>query len=300
MSLTVARLPSTRLEACAAAGVGMAAKISAFADEISEDPLAQVRTLQSVGIRYVELRGAWGINVLKLSGPQVRDLRKIFSDNGLKVSCIASPIGKVRIDESWDRHFDDFKHAVDLAGTFGCTYVRLFSYYPTEGGLIEPHRDEVIRRLRQQAEYVANGPVTLALENETDLYGDTPQRCAELLAALSGMKVTMAFDPANFVHIDQVPVYERCWLPLRQYVGYFHMKDHARQPDKHSVPVGQGEGDCLRILRDAAASRYDGFLAVEPHLSKAGQFSGFSGPDLFVMACRALQDLCRTAGLPVE
>jgi sugar phosphate isomerase/epimerase len=277
----------------------MAATLSAFADEIGPDPQLQVRTLQSVGIRYVELRGAWGVNVLKFSDAQVAELRRLFADNGLAVSCIASPIGKVRLDEDWDRHFDEFKHAVDLAEVFGCGYVRIFSYYAPQGGRIEEHGGEVIRRLRMQAEYVSNRPVVLALENETHIYGDTPERCGELMAALAGTKVTMAFDPANFVSIDQVPVYQRCWVPLRRYVGYFHMKDEVRQPTKHAVPVGQGEGDCERILREVADSGYNGFLALEPHLSQAGQFSGFTGPELFAVAATALKALCAKAGMAV-
>jgi len=137
------------------------------------------------------------------------------------------------------------------------------------------------------------------LENETHIYGDTPERCGQLMAALAGLKVKMAFDPANFVSIDQVPVYQRCWVPLRRYVGYFHMKDQVREPTRHAVPVGQGEGDCDKILREVADSGYDGFLALEPHLSKAGQFSGFTGPELFVVAATALKKLCAKVGMAV-
>ncbi len=144
----------------------MAAKISAFADEIDPDPMLQVKTLQSVGIRYVELRGAWGTNVLKLTDAQVAEIKRIFAGNGITVSCIGSPIGKVRLDEDWNRHFDDFRHAVDRAEGFGCGHVRIFSYYAPQGGRIEDNADEVIRRLRLQAEYVAARPVSLALENE--------------------------------------------------------------------------------------------------------------------------------------
>jgi 3-dehydroshikimate dehydratase len=277
----------------------MAVKLSAFADEIDADPQMQVRTLQSVGIRYVELRGAWGVNVLALSRPQVAELQKIFGGAGIAVSCIGSPIGKVRLDEDWPSHFDQFRHAVDLAETFQCGYVRIFSFYPPQGGKIEDHADEVIRRLEAMADCVSRRPVTLALENETHIFGDTPSRCGQLMAALAGRKVTMAFDPANFISIDQVPVFEHCWVPLRKYVGYFHMKDGVRRPAWHAVPVGQGEGDCERILREVADTDYNGFLALEPHLSRAGQFSGFTGPEMFVVAARALQELCAKAGVAV-
>jgi sugar phosphate isomerase/epimerase len=278
----------------------MAAKISAFADEIGPDLQLQIDTLKQAGIRYVELRGAWDTNVMKLSDAQAARIKQMLGDNGIGVACIGSPIGKVRIDEDWQQHFDQFKHAVDLAEFFGCGYVRIFSFYPPEGGRIEEHRDEVLRRLRQQAEFVAMRPVMLALENESRIYGDTSERCGDLMKELAGLKVTMAFDPANFVSIDEMPVYEKCWLPLKQYVGYFHMKDMMRQPEKKIVPVGQGEGNCDRILKEAADSGYNGFLALEPHLAKAGKFSGFTGPELFLTAAKALKDTCEQVGLPVE
>src|SRR5512137_811326 len=66
----------------------MAARLSAFADEIGADPHLQVKVLQTVGIRYVELRGAWGVNVLKLSDSQIAELQRLFADNGIAVSCI--------------------------------------------------------------------------------------------------------------------------------------------------------------------------------------------------------------------
>jgi len=278
----------------------MSVRISAFADEIGPDPALQVKTLQALAIRYVELRGAWGCNVLKLSDSQVKQLQRLFADEGIAVSCIASPIGKVRLDEDWQKHFDDFKHAVDLAEAFGAEYVRIFSYYAPKADKIENHREEVVGRLQAQAEYVADRPVTLALENETGIYGDTPERCRDLMAALPDAKIVLAFDPANFVAVDAVPVYDRCWLGLREFVGYFHMKDAVRRPERRAVPVGEGEGDCEKILADAARDGYSGFLALEPHLSQAGQFGGFTGPELFTVAAEALKALCDKAGLAIE
>ena len=69
--------------------------------------------MEANGIRHVELRGAWGLNVMKLTDAQCAELKKQFTDRGFGVSCIASPIGKVRIDEDYRKHFDLFKRAVD-------------------------------------------------------------------------------------------------------------------------------------------------------------------------------------------
>ena len=57
------------------------------------------------------------------------------------------------------------------------------------------------------------------------------------------------------------------------------------------------DGKLAEILKDANASGYRGFLSLEPHLAAAGQFSGFSGPDLFKTAADALKQLCRDNGI---
>ncbi|MBI4578993.1 MAG: sugar phosphate isomerase/epimerase [Planctomycetes bacterium] len=270
--------------------------ISAFADEVSQDPQAQMDTLAANGINHIELRGALGLNVMKFSREQVTDLRRQFTDRGFGVSCIASPIGKVRIDEDYRQHFDDFKRAVDLAEFFGAGYIRIFSYYPPEGRDVGDYRGEVIARLAEKVDYIADRPVTLVLENESNLFGAYPERCAYLHAAVPSDKLVMAFDPANFVNMNVRNVYQTCWLPLRKSVGYFHIKDFKYGEKDHAVPAGQGDGHIPEILRDAAADGYDGFLALEPHLGKAMHSTGQTGPELFKLAADALKTICATLG----
>lgn len=273
--------------------------ISAFADEISDDPQVQMDTLEANGIRFVELRGALGLNVMKFSNEQAADLKRQFTDRGFGVSCIASPIGKVRIDEDYRRHFDDFQRAVDLAEFFNARYIRIFSYYPPEGQDIADYRGDVVARLSEKVECIAERNVTLVMENESNLFGAYPERCAYLHAAIPSDKLVMAFDPANFVNMNVRHVYQTCWLPLRQYVGYFHIKDFKYGEKEHAVPAGEGDGDIPEVLRDAAADGYDGFLALEPHLGKAMHSTGQTGPEQFKRAADALKRICADVGWQV-
>ncbi len=270
--------------------------LSAFADEISQDPQAQMDALEANGIRFVELRGALGLNVMKFSKEQAVDIRRQFTERGIGVSCIASPIGKAKIDDDYPRHFDDFKRAVDLAEFFGAKYIRIFSYYPPDGQDIGDYRGEVISRLAQKVDYIAERDVTLVLENESNLFGAYPERCAYLHAAIPSDKLVMAFDPANFVNMNVRNVYETCWLPLRKHVGYFHIKDFKYGEKDHAVPAGTGDGNIPEMLRDAAADGYDGFLALEPHLAKAEHSTGQTGPELFKVAADALKQICAQLG----
>jgi hypothetical protein len=49
--------------------------LSGFADEISPDPQAQLATLASESISYLELRSAWSVNVADFTGQQLAAFR---------------------------------------------------------------------------------------------------------------------------------------------------------------------------------------------------------------------------------
>lgn len=273
--------------------------VSAFADEIGPDPEAQMDVLAANGISHVELRGAWNANVLKLTATQRADLKKRFDNRGFATSCIASPIGKIELDKDLDKHFDDFKHAVDVAEFFGARYIRIFSYYPPKGNCVGDYRGRVVDLLGRKLDHIHGRDITLALENESNLFGAYPERCVYLHAALPSSQLVMAFDPANFVNMNVQDVYKTCWLPLRKCVGYFHIKDFRYGDTEHAVPAGEGDGCIPAILKDAAADGYDGFLALEPHLAKAEHSTGVTGPEQFKTAADALRRICAGIGWQV-
>jgi len=270
--------------------------ISAFADELGPDPQVQMDVLAEVGIGSIELRGVWDTNVLKLTDRQCSELKTQLADRGFRVACIASPIGKIRLDEDWPAHFDAYRHAVDLADFFECRYIRIFSFYAPAGRNVADYRGEVLDRLGQQVDYLADRNVTLVLENEKELFGAYPERCVYLLSTIRSEKLVGAFDPANFVNMNVRDVYRTCWLPLRPYTGYFHIKDFKYGQVERAVPAGEGDGQIPEILADAGANGYDGVLALEPHLGKAEHSTGQTNPELFKKAAAALKKICADVG----
>src|SRR5215469_7144257 len=98
-------------------------RLSAFADEISPDLDEQIAVLQSEHIHYLDLRGAWGTNVLDLSDAQVDEIRRILDAHGMAVSAIASPIGKVPVDSPFDEHLRRCERAITLARAFSTPFI---------------------------------------------------------------------------------------------------------------------------------------------------------------------------------
>jgi 3-dehydroshikimate dehydratase len=275
------------------------ATFSAFADEISSEPSEQVAVLRTCGIRYLDLRGAWNRNVMDLTEPDLDRLGRVLADAGIGVAAIGSPIGKSTIDQPPAFELDRLKRACGIAERFRCRYVRIFSFYPPEGKAITAFRSEVMERMATWVAYVAreHPGLVLAHENESGIYGDLPERCVEICRRFTGPNFTGCYDFANFTHDGVERPFETAWTPLKPYIGFIHLKDYKK--GEHPVPLGEGDGEAERILRDAAASGYDGFLTLEPHLAQAGQFKGFSGPELFTRAAEAARAVCERAGMRV-
>lgn len=270
--------------------------LSAFADEISPDLDQQIAGCRANAVTHIELRGVDGVNVLEFTKQQRQDIKAKLTDAGLGVICIGSPIGKVKISDPWPPHFERFKVAVDAAEFFGAPLIRLFSYYPGPEGPVIEQRDEVMKRFEAKLQYVKQRPVTLVHENEKDIYGEKGAQCVDLMKTLDSPQLRTAFDFANFVQAGEKPLDN--WPALKPYTVHIHIKD-ARLSDGGVVPAGQGDGQLAPILVDACQSGYHGFLSLEPHLAAHGQFSGFSGPDLFTTAADALKKLCRDNQIPL-
>src|SRR5215469_13462865 len=103
--------------------------LSAFADEISPDPEEQVRVLKQCDISYLELRSILKTNVLDLTDLQVGELKGLLDRQGIRLSAIGSPIGKVPIDQPFEPHLKRFERALTLSRVFETPNIRIFSYY---------------------------------------------------------------------------------------------------------------------------------------------------------------------------
>ena len=279
-----------------ARAAGPAITLSAFADEISPDLDVQMRVCKELGIGHIELRAAFGKNVLDFDAALRKSVREKLQAGGMAIACIGSPIGKVKLDEPWPAHFDRFKVAVEMAEFFGAPLIRLFSYYPAKGEAFPTGRDEVLRRLQLQADYVKDHPVTLVHENEKAIYGEKGVACLDILKTVNSPKLRGVFDFANFIQAGDDNL--KNWEMLKPYVAHFHIKDCKRETKK-VVPAGQGDGNLQTILEDAYKSGYNGFFSLEPHLKVAGKSSGETGPELFKVATTALRDVCRKANIPL-
>ena len=270
--------------------------ISAFADEIGPDLDLQMDVCQGQGVKCIDVRGIDETNVSKMTPDQVADYKRRLDDRGFTVPCIGSPIGKIRMDEDFDEHMDLLKHCFDVAAGFGTRLIRMFSFYPSQGANIADERDAVMDRMRAMVAAAEAADCVLMHENEKAIYGAKPDGIKDLFATIKSPNLKGIFDPANFVEEGIAP-YDDGWTQgLAELTDYLHIKD--KTPGQPAcTPAGTGKGQFAEIFADLAAGGWSGFATLEPHLAAAGQFAGFTGPDLFAKAADALKGLCDDAGI---
>ncbi|HEY6811312.1 MAG TPA: sugar phosphate isomerase/epimerase family protein [Propionibacteriaceae bacterium] len=269
--------------------------LSGFSDEISPDFEQQCALVSKLGMKYLEFRSAWEVNILDLDDDQLARARDLLSSYQLGVSSIGSPIGKIVIDEAFEPHLARMRHAAEVARHFDAPYIRVFSFFMPEDSDPDSHRDEVLRRLSQLAKVAEEADVVLVHENEKDIYGDIPRRCLDIVESVGSPNLKVAWDAANFVQVGVRPFTEGYAL-LRPHLEYVQIKD-ALLTTGEVVKSGEGDGEVVETIRELRRDGFDGFFSLEPHLSQTHALGGFSGPDLFTEAWQAFTDILKAEGI---
>ncbi|MGO4690847.1 sugar phosphate isomerase/epimerase family protein [Glaciibacter sp. 2TAF33] len=269
--------------------------LSGFGDEIDPDPAVQVAVLKALGARFIEVRSAWGVNVVDLDDDQLEKLRRHLAGQEMGVSAVASPIGKVDVSLDPELEVDRLRRIIRVAHALESPNIRVFSFFRGEGVSVESTRDDVMKRMRLLADLAEKEDVVLLHENEKDIYGDTPERVLDLVETVGSPALRLAWDNANFVQVGARP-FSDGYAKLRPYLDYLQVKD-AVAATGEVVPAGLGDGELIETLTALRDDGYSGFASLEPHLADQHALGGFSGPTAFGEAARAFAGLLDRIGV---
>jgi sugar phosphate isomerase/epimerase len=289
---------------------------------------SQLVMLAALGLSYYSLRftdvGGGVKNVMQLNSREVKRLCRLHDEFDIRVSSIGSPIGKVKlfdVDDGTSNAFVPFdrylkrevERAIELAQAFDTRLIRGFSFYHPKGTAPEDHLDEVTERLGRIAEACSKADVYFGLEVEANLVGQSGRLLQKLYRGVDDPHLCLIFDGGNLStqNMDVTRIFAE-YRAMREGIGWIHIKDykidsklkwkgHVDEDRLHNfVPSDRGDSGHEAILRDfrnklPALERKlkrrgipGVFLDLEPHLKGGGQFGGFSGPDGFGVALRAL------------
>ena len=247
--------------------------LSAFADEYADNLIEQCQALNYFGVSYMEMRGVNGKNVSVLSKTEVREAKKVLADYGVKVSSIGSPLGKLKLDGDLVGHLETAKRVFETANELDTKNIRIFSFYLPDGKTREECKGQVFDELEKIVKLSEEYGLTLCHENEALIYGESPEKCVELLEYFGG-RMKAVLDMGNFVLDGYNPW--NAYNLLRKHIEYFHIKDALYAGA--IVPAGKGEAQIKRILDDYKVNDgKDTFITLEPHLQTFGGLNALVG-----------------------
>lgn len=283
--------------------------LSAFADEAGPEVDQQIAALLEAGIPRVDLRNVGPHNISALPLDLAQQAARKLAQAKIKVGMFGSPIGKIDIADPFDIDMQKLEHLGKLKDVFGCSAVRIFSYYNKAGRAADAWAHESLSRLKKLRDRAAQLGLVLYHENERHIFGDRldeNQRIAQEVR--DGKSFLTIFDFDNYNQSGDNVWHN--WEVLRDRVDGIHLKDSDAQ--KQHVPVGQGTGQVKKILADAVARKWQGPMSLEPHLvhSSAVMATGVGGqandqlknlpPEkVFQVAAKAAKQIIAEVGGPL-
>ena len=259
--------------------------LSGFADEAAhtQSAVEQFAVFAALGFQYYSIRnidaGEGTKNVMDLTRSEIARLRHLEDEYGLNVSCIGSPIGKVKLvdqeDGSKNRYVPfkkylakDVKKACELAHAFETKLVRGFSFYPPRNADPRQYLAQAVDQLGQIADTCLRSDLTFGLEIEANLTGGNGQLMAEIFRQVDNAAMMLIFDAANILcqGFSTHDVFDQYQL-MKPGLGWMHIKDYrvpsgANGNGKQSRRQGHVDEGSLKhfVPADIGDSAYDAIL----------------------------------------
>ncbi|HET7747564.1 MAG TPA: sugar phosphate isomerase/epimerase family protein [Vicinamibacteria bacterium] len=257
-------------------------KLSVFTDEISPDLEHALDVARNgLGLGYVELRSAWGRNVMAWDARDVAEARGLLERFRLRVSSIAGPLFKVDwpgaptsphsprdqfgADYVYEQQDEVLQRGLELARVFRTPHLRCFDFWRLDDPA--PFRAAMDDRLRAAAAEAAKRGITLVMENEYACNTATGAEAARTMKAVAGPGLQLNWDPGNSAFRGETPFPDAYRLIPPGRIGHVHVKDVVKKPEGGFawMEVGQGLIDFAGQFRALARDGYRGFIVLETH-----------------------------------
>ncbi len=253
--------------------------IAVINDEISQDfEHACEIVSREFGMEWIELRGMWNKNMLKLDANEIAEARRILEKYKLRVTDIASPLFKVdwpgapqskfspkrdqfNADFTFEQQSEVLERSIELAKAFQTDRVRLFDFWRLDDQA--PYRAAINDKLREAAGTAAKSKIILLLENEMACNTATAAESAKVLAQVKADNFMLNWDPGNAAAAGETPFPDGYKLLPKKRIGHCHCKDVTRKSDDKGYDwAAMGEGIIDWTGQFSALKRDDYHYAV--------------------------------------
>ena len=267
-------------------------RIAVINDELGQDfgRACEVAS-HEFGLEWIELRGMWNKNILKLDASEIAEARRILEKYKLRVTDIASPLFKVdwpgapkskfspkgaqfKADFTFDQQGEVLERSIALAKAFNTDRVRCFDFWRLEDPA--PYRAAINAKLLEAANTASKQGVILILENEFACNTATAAEAAQTLAAVQSPSWMVNWDPGNAAARGENPYPAGYNLLPKNRISHCHCKDikeiakTANSKEPGWAAMGAGVIDWVGQFTALKRDGYHYAVSLETHWRGAG------------------------------
>jgi L-ribulose-5-phosphate 3-epimerase len=264
-------------------------RIAVINDELGQDfGRACEVAAREFGMEWIELRGMWNKNLLRLDAKEVEEARRVLEKYQLRVTDIASPLFKVdwpgapqskfspkrdqfNADFTYEQQGEVLERSIALAKAFNTDRVRCFDFWRLDDPA--PHRAAMNEKLQEAADTAGKSGILLVLENEMACNTGTGAEAAKVLAAVKSPHLMVNWDPGNAATLGETPFPDGYNLLPKDRIGHCHCKDTVKKSDGKGYDwAAMGRG-IIDWTGQFAALKRDGYhfaVSLETHWRGAG------------------------------
>lgn len=189
--------------------------------------------------------------------------RRMIAGAGLKVVGLGSSAQMHHTDAATaDKHLDEARRFIDLAGELGCPNVRVYPEKLPEGAGRQATKDLIVSRLQQVGDYAKGRKVNVLVETHGDLLRAAEVR--EVMDATNRGNVGLIWDIVNmWVKTKEAPA--TVYPLLKPYIRHIHLKDMVWEGDDkfRYVRFGQGVAPMQQAIGLLRKGGYKGYYSFE-------------------------------------
>ncbi|MCX7840958.1 MAG: sugar phosphate isomerase/epimerase [Anaerolineae bacterium] len=261
--------------------------IAIFADDISQDLDCALDVAEELWVEWIEIRSAWGKNLIDHDLDTVRQVRDAIHARGMRVRCVAAPLLKssfrgqgrqsqelfhAQPRDTLEQQLELVPRAAQLAHLFDTNLVRCFSFWKVSDDptLIWNDLIDEFQPILRAAEREG---IVLAMENDFECNIGTGALAARFIAQINSPHLRLLWDPGNAYFAGESAPYPSGYEKVKDFIVHVHIKDAVYDQATGTyrwVATGAGQVDLLGQLRALKADGYTGVITLENHYIPPG------------------------------
>lgn len=246
-------------------------KISFITDEVTQDLNTIIAFAKNHKLEGVELRSIEGIAIDMVPKDTIKKYKKIFQENNLVVSNIASSFYKCYIESENEikENIEKLKRLCEIGHILECESIRGFSFFKT--GLLSENMPKIINAYEEPIRILEKENKILLLESDPSVFTTNHNKLAQLLDLINHERIAAIYDPGNdiFDEDEEIP-YPNGYRQIKKYIRHIHIKDANKNENNEAycVKIGTGQVNYIGLIQELKNDKYDGWYSMETHYRK--------------------------------